>query len=107
MSSYILILLISAFINICPYFPSLGHYFLAFLQYYGHTFQSDHMFIVEGEYIMYQEEYLPGSIAVMDLFNPSQNAAAAVTKLKEIRELFKKIYEEIKQGNMEEIKWKV
>lgn len=105
MSSYTLILMVSAFINSCPKLPSLGHYLLAFLQFYGWHFASEHTVIVRGECMLRREEKAADELTIVDLFNPEVNAAAGVTKFAEVRELFRRTYEGIVQGDMREIAW--
>lgn len=98
--------MISAFINICNELPSIGHYFLAFLQFYGWNYVNKHTIVMEGEYMLYVKENAIEELVIADLFKPGVNAAAGVTKFKEIQELLRKTYEEVIQGDMGEITWK-
>ena len=61
------------------------------------------MVIMEGEYMQYNEEKNAEELTIVDMFRPELNAAAAVTKFKDIKELFRKTYEEIIKGDFKEI----
>lgn len=102
MSSYTLILLISAFLNVCPQFQTVGEYFMAFLQYYGWTFEYSRLAIAEGELFIYKDAEWD-ELLVIDLFKPDTNAAGGVTKFEEIRQLMQTTYKEIQKGEMKEI----
>ena len=95
-SSYVLTLMITAFLNSCPALPSVGDYFIEILRYFGQEFQSDQMAIIRGQYILIPNEamYTCGLI-VMDPYWPDVNAAAKVTQFEQIRELFSNTYERI------------
>lgn len=94
--------MVVAFTNMCQQFSTVGHYLLGLLQYYGYTFQREHMMVAEGQWIVFREEN-GDELVVADLFKPETNAAASVTKFQEIQEMMRKTYEDIQSGNISSI----
>ena len=95
MSSYILILLLTTFLNNCPNFPTIADYFLEVLKFYGSVFDPNYLLVMPGKGICYKSEMLQGSeLVVFDMFLPEVNAAANVTQFESIRALFARTYEE-------------
>ncbi len=89
--------MLSALLHTCPLLPSVAHYFLEALRYYGEKFQSERMVVVQGEYISI---VAPGMVpqdelVVADLFCPGVNAAANVTRFKDIRTMFNTTFHKI------------
>ena len=89
MSSYVLIMMLSAFLKSGPCLPTLGHYFLEALRYYGYEFKTDQLMVAQGELIMFKSEIIPSNdLLVLDKFLPDTNAAANITEFERIRQLF-------------------
>jgi len=96
MGSYVLILMISAFMKIRAPLPSAAHYFVDFLRYYGEEFQFSHMIIVGGEYIMIPKDTPRfDALVVIDPFTMNTNAASSVTEFVKIQTIFKNLYKTI------------
>lgn len=105
LSSYILIQMILAFANLYATLPPIEELFMSFLQYYGYIFKTNQMYIVNGECIAMQveENLQPDELVVVDMFNPSTNAAASVTKFGEIKLLFQKVFNDLQNDVTTEI----
>jgi len=94
--------MISAFLNTCPPFPTIAHYFVEILRYYGYVYQTTQMLIYQGEFIAikdaksenYTGPITEDEIEVIDLFYPNTNAAKIV-KFGEIRKMLQEAYTEI------------
>ncbi len=69
---------------------------MGLLHFYGQEFKSDHMAVVNGEHIaLPQDGPIHCALLVQDPFRASNNAAASVTRVKEIQELFLAAYEKL------------
>ena len=96
-SSYVLTLMVSAFLKSNSYLVSLAHCFLEILKYYGDEFKETQMIIVGGEYITISKtELTPNNLYIVDPFINNTNAASSVRQFANIRSLFMKIYNEVK-----------
>jgi len=104
-SFYILIQMVFSFANFYSVLPPIEYLFMSFLQYYGYDFKCSQMYIINGESIMVhpEEVFQSDELMVIDMFNPSINAAANVTKFPTIRALFQKVFLELQQGITKEI----
>jgi hypothetical protein len=96
--SYVLILMVAAFLRICPDCTSIGHSFLEILRYYSNDFDYETMFIDRGEVIvlMSSEYQKLDNLFVVDPFRVGVNSARNLTRFNEIKELFNKSYMKIK-----------
>jgi len=95
-SSYVLTLMLTAFLYTCPQLHTPAQYFLEILRYYGQEFKSSQMAIIQGQYILIPREMISNcGLMVVDLYMPENNAAASVTKFEEVRELLSNTYEKI------------
>lgn len=94
MNSYVLLLMISAFLNTCPSLPSAAHYLIEVLRYYGNEFNSEEMSVIGGK-IALVKFFSSIGLEVVDPFLYDTNAAASVTKFEEIRLLFRNNYEKL------------
>ena len=98
--SYGLILMISAYLNMVPYSPSVAHSFLEVLRFYGAEFDNKTMLIVNGDYIVHvdsRQEFLDGNAVVYDPLRSGVNVAMNVTKFQEIKECFLTAYNKLLQ----------
>ena len=96
MGSYILLQMLSAFMNtLRPDPPSIGDYFLQVLKYYGTIYQWERMSIFQGELIGFDRKFEGEGLEVLDYYFPNTNSAANVTKYEEIRMLFKNSYDKL------------
>ncbi len=96
MSSYVLILMLSAFLSPFSAFPTVGHSFIEALRYYGKGFNTTYLAIADGQRIMYKGGLVPTSeLVVLDIFLPEINAAANVTMFECIRSMFSKAYDSL------------
>ena len=97
MGSYVLVLILYAFLNTSPVYESSAHSFLEFLKYYGTEFDSNSMLVSEGgiETVRIDGMLLESQVAlyVADPFRPELNAAANVLRFREIQSYFKKLFE--------------
>lgn len=95
-SSYVLTLMTSAFLKMSFQLPSVAHYFLEILRYYGEEFKSDQMMIIGGEYITIPKFISPlHTLVVVDPFTTNTNAASSVSQFQLIKELFSRTRKEI------------
>ena len=96
LGSYALTLMTSAFLKTALPIPTVAHGLLGLLHFYGQEFKSDHMAVVNGEHIVLpQDRPIPCLLLVQDPFRASNNAAASVTRVNEIQELFLATYEKL------------
>ena len=94
--SYVLILMTSAFLKMSRQLPSVGHYFLEILRYYGEEFKSEQMMIIGGEYITIPKTTpLLDDLTVIDPFTMNTNAASRVKQFVQVKEVFLKVYKKI------------
>ena len=108
LSSCIVTQMVLGFLNKFPNATSIGHHFMKFLYYYGYTFNNKEMSIINGEYIIdsFVISDSPDELVVMDMYYPEMNAAGSVTKFGEIRNLFRRVHDDIKKGDLSEIEWR-
>lgn len=98
-SSYVISLMVSAFINSSEEFYSLAECFKRILEYYGEEFDSTRMMIVRGECIMLMPiEGQEGRLVVTDPFKPWVNAAHNVTRFTKLQECLRNTLKLIREG---------
>jgi len=98
-SSYIISLMVSAFLNTTRKFASVSECFEELLRFYGYEFNSMKSMIVRGEFITLMPiEILKGRLVATDPFKPWLNAAYNVTRFKEFQECLRDTLDRIKQG---------
>lgn len=95
LSSYVLILMVSSFLKICKGCNTIGHSFLEILRYYAYDFNYQRMYINRGEFIVLMSEEYPmlENFVVIDPFRMELNAARNLTRLEDIKDLFRNSYE--------------
>jgi len=111
MSSYVLSLLISAFLSTitAESHKSVGHAFIDFLKYYGTIYDPNTMMISQDIISCMPIEQISSEmhniLYVSDPFRPEWNAAASVTRFCEIQDCFRQVYEKLIEieGNWEAI----
>ncbi len=96
MSSFTLLLMLSAFLRSSPNYLSAGHSLLAALHYYGHVFDPAQMAVVNDCIVLFRPDAtLPGEMAALYVahpFRPEVNVAYNVTRFEEIRACFRTAY---------------
>ncbi len=100
MSSYVLIMMVSAFWNTCPVLPTAGHYLVETLKYYGKVFNTQYMEVLQEKCISFKADamFAGNELVVHDMFMPGVNAAANITQFDRIREAFARTYSAIMLG---------
>ena len=76
-----------------PPMPTLGHYFLRVLEYFGKLFDQSRMAVMNN--CIVQIEASPDVLFVADPFRPDVNAAGNVTKFAEIQTCFGGCYDSL------------
>eukprot|EP00826_Nyctotherus_ovalis_P016171 TRINITY_DN14667_c0_g1_i8.p1 TRINITY_DN14667_c0_g1~~TRINITY_DN14667_c0_g1_i8.p1 ORF type:complete len:490 (+),score=99.55 TRINITY_DN14667_c0_g1_i8:126-1595(+) len=104
-SSYIISLMVSAFLNTEEKYASVAECFEELVRYYGREFDSTKMMIVRGEYIALMPiEILEGRLVATDPFKPWLNAAYSVSRFKALQECLRDTLELIRKGrNLKEL----
>lgn len=98
-SSYILSLMVSAFLNTEEKCASVSECFEELARYYGHEFDSTKMMIVRGEYIALMPiGILEGRLVATDPFKPWLNAAYSVSRFKTFQQCLRDTLELIRRG---------
>lgn len=97
MSSFPLILLISAFLNVRKDCASAAQYLIEFLHYFGEVFDPSSLIVFKNAIVyspaqqMITSDSLTGDsiLHISDPFRPELNIAVNITRFKEIQECFK------------------
>ena len=93
MSSYVLVIMLCAFLKACPAFNSVGYYFMEALRYYGQVFKAEEMLICEGMCLTFKNVITsPSDLVVIDIFMSEVNAAANITQFNKIKALLSESY---------------
>ena len=103
-SSYVLNLMVSAFLQMCRNSPSPAECFMELLRYYGKEFKNEQMMIVQGDYVMIMPvQVMSGRLVVTDPFRPGVNTAINVTRFDRVQECMNSMWEKLQKVKEE---WK-
>lgn len=101
MSSFTLLLMVTAFLHLNPFFQSPSQCLTSFLKYYGEIFDHKRMTIM-GEHIveLYESSQCPAGLenvpfSVSSPLQPEINIAYNVTRFEEIKTCFLEVYKKI------------
>jgi DNA polymerase sigma len=97
LSSYVLTLIVSGFLKICPGCPTAAHSFVEFLRYYAQDFDTTKMFVDRGEFVVVVPvDFLKmPDLLVVDPFRIGVNAARSVTRFEEIQDEFEHTFDKV------------
>jgi len=99
MGSYVIVIMLSAFLNILPELPNVGYCLIEALKYFGTVFSPEGLAIADGRRIMVKHDPTP-DLEVYDVFLPDVNAAANLTQFREIQKVFARSYNILCEGNI-------
>ena len=97
MSSYVIVLMVSAFLSTPSKVITLGRSFMETLRYYGKEFDASYLMIIEGRKIV-RKMFPSPELMIYDIFSPDTNAASSVTLFDNIREVIGKAYDTLCKG---------